>query len=117
MSEVPSSEARLARRLAAGDRRAWGEFLDAYGSLLQEAADSLFRKGPCAAGWGGTRDDLVQEIWRHLLERRGLFGRFLGGGDRFRAWVWRVALYHGMHAMRAGFRRDPGRALREGRML
>lgn len=75
-------EVKLARRVAAGDRKAAAEFVDAHGGRVHALARRF------AAG--ADAEDLTQEIFIDIFRSLGGFQ----GRSQLSTWVYRVAVNH-----------------------
>lgn len=75
-------DVKLARRVAAGDRRAVEEFVDLYSGRVQALARRYAD--------GTDAEDLTQEIFVDLFRSAGSFT----GKSQFSTWVYRVAINH-----------------------
>ena len=85
MAEVDSlqDEGRLVRRIQDGDRRAFEEFVDSYGSRVH----ALVRRNVENTSDG---EDVTQEIFVDLFRSIGSFR----GESALGTWVYRVAMNH-----------------------
>jgi RNA polymerase sigma-70 factor (ECF subfamily) len=80
---VVQNERQLIRRILVGDRQAYAQFVDAYGSRVYR----LVRR---SARTETDAEDLTQEIFMDLYQG---FRRFRGDSS-LSTWVYRVALNH-----------------------
>jgi RNA polymerase sigma-70 factor (ECF subfamily) len=83
------NDRRLAQRIVQGDRRAFEEFVDAYGSRVHRLVKRYVTNPDDA-------DDLTQSIFIELFRCIGSFR----GEASLQTWVYRVALNHCMRHCR-----------------
>ena len=82
-SKNSRSDRKLAARVAQGDRAAFAEFIDLYGSRIQALARRY-------ATTHADAEDLIQEIFLDLYRNIASFR----GESALSTWVYRVALNH-----------------------
>jgi RNA polymerase sigma-70 factor (ECF subfamily) len=80
---VAQDDKRLAKRIQTGERRAFEEFLDAYGGQVHRLARRY-------AATEADAEDLTQEIFLDLYRCIGSFR----GESKLSTWVYRVAVNH-----------------------
>jgi len=88
-------EAQLLRRIASGDRDAFGEFYDQYSGLLYAVALRIL-------GDAAEAEDVLQEVFLQIWDKSGTFNAQLGKPS---SWVITLARHRSLDRLRSSNRR------------
>lgn len=88
-------EAQLLRRIASGDRDAFGEFYDQYSGLLYAVALRIL-------GDAAEAEDVLQEVFLQIWDKSGTFNAQLGKPS---SWVITLARHRSLDRLRSSIRR------------